>query len=344
MVALYLSLSLALIWLITGTFIFRTAKQVCKLGYVCDFLISKGSVRPEWRPFVRLNDLKAPRPSFLSLLSRSFTIAPIKFWSFLCLLQISGASSFVMNEAGIAAVTRWVSRSILSVVGISLVQKGKRAQSDKAPLLISNHIAPTDILALLALGCCFVAKEGVRAVPGVGRVAASIGCIFVGRDSPDSRTAAREAISTVLKQKIGNTSCCNNPLVIFPEGTTTNGFGLIEFRRGGFEAGVPIQPVRLDYSNLQYSMAMLNAIEHLCYICALPGCTLIVNYLPVIDPKPGQSVEVLAKQCKDAIMKGTKLESYGLESHRNEFELLSFIEAEKSMAARQGDLQRKNST
>ena len=330
-------------WIASALFVLTRSTKVRSRAVECASLIARGSMKKAWKPFVRMDNMRSPLPTMTSLVSRSFLIAPLKLWGTLALLAISASSALLLNRSGVAAVGRWVSRSILSTLGIHVVQIGKRAPSNVAPLLISNHVAAMDILALLSLGGCFVAKEAVKHLPGIGRVAASIGCIFVGRDSADSRSAAKESIAAMLKAKMTNASCTQNPLVIFPEGTTTNGFGLIEFRRGGFEAGVPIQPVRLDYSNLQYSMAMLDALEHLCYMCVLPGCTLQVNYLPVINPEPGQTVELVAKRCRDALLKGTKLESYGLETHRDEVDLISFIERDISTVGK-GTLHMKKST
>lgn len=37
------------------------------------------------------------------------------------------------------------------------------------------------------------------------------------------------------------------PILLFPEGTTTNGDYLLPFRTGAFIAGVPVQPTILKY-------------------------------------------------------------------------------------------------
>merc|ERR1712110_1089287 len=40
----------------------------------------------------------------------------------------------------------------------------------------------------------------------------------------------------------------DRPLLVFPEGTTSNGKGLLEFRKGAFVAGKPIRPVLIKYT------------------------------------------------------------------------------------------------
>jgi 1-acyl-sn-glycerol-3-phosphate acyltransferase len=106
-------------------------------------------------------------------------------------------------------------------------------------------------------------------LPGIGRVAKAIGCIFVARDSQESRTSAKEAITQHLLEPSLLSDSPDSQLVIFPEGTTTNGRGLLQFRRGAFESGVTIQPVRIDYSDLQCSMALLSIWELVCLLAVL---------------------------------------------------------------------------
>jgi len=45
------------------------------------------------------------------------------------------------------------------------------------------------------------------------------------------------------------------PILIFPEGTTTNGQCLIEFKRGAFVPGVTVQPIILRYPCSHYNPA-----------------------------------------------------------------------------------------
>ena len=46
-----------------------------------------------------------------------------------------------------------------------------------------------------------------------------------------------------LKNKCGGCSLCNTNLIVFPEGTTTNGSCLLAFRKGVFIAGLPVKPI-----------------------------------------------------------------------------------------------------
>ena len=46
-----------------------------------------------------------------------------------------------------------------------------------------------------------------------------------------------------LKNTCGGCSLCNTNLIVFPEGTTTNGSCLLSFRKGVFNAGLPVKPI-----------------------------------------------------------------------------------------------------
>merc|ERR1712226_1434129 len=68
--------------------------------------------------------------------------------------------------------------------------------------------------------------------------------VFVDRSDGDSRHATMEAIKTHCSEW-----CLGQrPMLIFPEGTTTNGEGILEFKKGAFVAGVPVRPVLLVYT------------------------------------------------------------------------------------------------
>ena len=326
----FLTAMLATLWVLTAVFIMQRSLCISRLPLFFQLLFAENRLKPGWKPFIRITDSKSPVPTVPQIVFRSFFTGPLRFWGTVSLIAFAGISASVLPLGGAASVARWVSRSILVTLNIRLRQIGSRAPSFEAPLLVANHISAMDILCLLACGGCFVSKEGVKNIFGVGRAATAIGCIYVGRDSAESRSAAKDAITKTLQKKISNKNEAHNPLVIFPEGTTTNGLGLIEFRRGAFEAGLPFQPVRLEYSNLQYSMALLDAWDHLCYLCTLPGCDLKVNYLPVEQPRASETAEELAKRCREAIMSGTQLSSYGFESHRDEQELVSVLAGQSS--------------
>jgi len=116
----------------------------------------------------------------------------------------------------------------------------------QAPLLIANHTSYLDGLVLGAsLGFPrVVAMAGTRKVPIVGRLMEDMDCVFVDRSSGESRKATLDAIS----EHCTSWSPGDRPMMIFPEGTTSNGETLLPFKRGAFAAGVPVRPAILVYT------------------------------------------------------------------------------------------------
>lgn len=114
------------------------------------------------------------------------------------------------------------------------------------PLILSNHICYLDgmILASVFGAPKIVAMASSRNTPVLGKLMEEMEVIFVDRADKDSRHATLDAISNHCKEwKPGG-----RPLVIFPEGTTTNGEGLLPFKKGSFISGVPVRPVLIVYT------------------------------------------------------------------------------------------------
>merc|ERR1712113_56623 len=91
----------------------------------------------------------------------------------------------------------------------------------QTPLLVSNHMCYLDGLVLASvLGVPkIIAKQGTLNTPLLGRFAGEIGVIEVDRSDPASRTAAIDAIQAHVRSwEVGQ-----RPLLLFPEGTTSNG-------------------------------------------------------------------------------------------------------------------------
>ena len=65
------------------------------------------------------------------------------------------------------------------------------------------------------------------------------GCAFV----KGVGTIVKERISSAGRGEAGD----QRPMLLFPEGTTTNGRYLLPFKSGAFLAGYPVQPVILHY-------------------------------------------------------------------------------------------------
>ena len=134
---------------------------------------------------------------------------------------------------------------MLQRIGIQLIVKGNPALNGPL-LLVANHMSWLDITALHAARFCrFVSKADIMQWPFIGTLATGIGTLFITRES--RRDAMRVVHSMTASLQAGDV------LGVFPEGTTTDGSGLLPFHANLFQAAiaanVPIQPVALQFIN-----------------------------------------------------------------------------------------------
>ena len=128
-------------------------------------------------------------------------------------------------------------------MGVTYKVKGKLSQ--KRPLLcVCNHISLFEISTMAAaFGGSFFAKKDVESWPLIGWMAKKFGVVFIDR-RPSHALEALDAIKHEL-------DTVDYPLFIFPEGTSTNGAYVKQFKSSMFDVvektGVSVQPVVVHY-------------------------------------------------------------------------------------------------
>lgn len=152
---------------------------------------------------------------------------------------------------------KWLSRSSrrhLKIFGYTAVVAGPIPQSG---ILISNHLSYLDILAIsVVTPAVFVSKAEVRGWPLFGWFATIAGTVFVDR--------AKRAQVGEVNQEIETALAAGALVVIFPEGTSTNGETILPFRtsllepaaRGGHDISV---------GWLHYEVPDGDAANEVCY-------------------------------------------------------------------------------
>lgn len=110
-------------------------------------------------------------------------------------------------------------------------------------LWVSNHVSWTDIPLLGMLApLSFLSKAEVRTWPVAGWLALKAGTLFIRRGSGDSK---------LIQKQMGQHLLGKHSLVLFPEGTTTDGRSVRTFHgrllSSAIDTGVPVQPVAIQY-------------------------------------------------------------------------------------------------
>lgn len=114
---------------------------------------------------------------------------------------------------------------------------------DTSMLWVSNHVSWTDIALLGQLTpLSFLSKADVRGWPVAGWLAAKAGSLFIRRGAGDSQ---------LIRQQMHHHLSQGLPLLMFPEGTTTDGRCVRTFHgrllSAAIDSGAHLQPVAIRY-------------------------------------------------------------------------------------------------
>ncbi len=97
--------------------------------------------------------------------------------------------------------------------------------------MVSNHLSYLDVLAYASLSpCVFVAKQEVRGWPVFGRFATMAGTVYVDR----RRGAANDNAVAWMEGALA----AGVPVVLFPEGTSSDGAQVLRFHSRFFEPAI----------------------------------------------------------------------------------------------------------
>ncbi len=126
--------------------------------------------------------------------------------------------------------------------GISISQHGAPSTAP-GTLLIMNHISWADIPVMMAiLDADFVAKSDMLHWPVIGTLVRRLNPVFVARNEKRRSHVQADAIRTRLNS--------GRSVILCPEGTTSDGTGILPFRTTLFaaaDAAAAVQPVILRY-------------------------------------------------------------------------------------------------
>lgn len=219
----------------------------------------------------------------------------------------SPPNGLTQTVRGRRIVTWWHAR-LLTILGLRINVFGTPAP---APVLVvANHISWVDIAAIGAsVPAHFVAKSEIRSWPVIGWLAAQAGTIYIKRGDRSASAAVETGMVTVLKQ--------NESIVLFPEGTSTNGLTVQSFHARLFasaiKAGVLVQPVALRYPDVHNHIhpaapfiGQDTLVHHLWRLVRARGDMRVeVHFLPV-ESSQNVSARTLATQARLAILRCTQ--------------------------------------
>ena len=142
---------------------------------------------------------------------------------------------------------RWAIR-VLDGVGVKVKVEG--TPPEFPCLILANHRSYLDpILMLRHVNGYPVAKAELAQWPLLGKGAGWAGILYVQRQRGESRISTLKAITDTIQVR-------QFPVILFPEGTTSDLPGMLPFNKGAIRAavkgGIPVVPVAIRYSDKKH--------------------------------------------------------------------------------------------
>lgn len=228
----------------------------------------------------------------------------VALWVLLGLTTIGLVFPLAGRRGRLAIKKHW-SRGLLGLCGIRVRIQGEPIRT--GPVLWAvNHVSWLDIFVLnVVRATAFVAKQEIRRWPVIGWLAAGADTIFIERGYRHAVHRAGQAMKLRFSRE--------QPVGLFPEGTTSDGFDVLNFYGNLFEParepGVAIQPVALRYyhqgerSALAAFVGEESLLQNLWRVLGTTGVSVELAFLPFIgapdEDKPPRAE--LAKHARELI-------------------------------------------
>ncbi len=175
---------------------------------------------------------------------------------------VAGTELAVKRPATREARADWLHRFCARAMRGMGIRIGVMGVFPERGAVISNHLSYLDIVVFAALHpCVFVSKAEIKGWPVVGWMTTMSGTVYVERGHGGSAMRARKGMQDAVDAGL--------PVVFFPEGTTSNGNGLLKFHSGllsqAIDTGSPVTAAYLRYSFAVDNGPDVSLTEDVCY-------------------------------------------------------------------------------
>jgi len=234
--------------------------------------------------------------------ARAFGRLSLALLATLLCIPLYRLSPFVSTQRQIARL--WFC-AVRAIAGLQNTVSG-RIQHQGPVLYVANHVSYLDIILLGAsLNAVFVSKSDVADWPLFGRIARMGQCVFVSRKPTQVRAEA-----AVIHRLLAS----GRNVILFPEGTTGCGGGLLPFKSALLAAldGLPhaqVQPVSIAYPDrlrggADISLAWygdMALMPHLWQVLKRADAPSRLHFLPALRAGDFSDRKHLAASCQTRI-------------------------------------------
>jgi 1-acyl-sn-glycerol-3-phosphate acyltransferase len=155
----------------------------------------------------------------------------------------------------------------------------------RSGLIVANHLSYVDVLVLSRVApLLFITSIEVKHSFGLGLITRLAGCLFVERRSRNHLKLESTTIEKVLHSR--------TPVVLFPEGTSSDGSGVLPFRpalfQSAIDANVPVHLFQIQYDDdaVPYH-GDHSFLPHLFKLCSRKKIRASLRYLGRMSPEAG---------------------------------------------------------
>ncbi|MDH5573321.1 MAG: 1-acyl-sn-glycerol-3-phosphate acyltransferase [Gammaproteobacteria bacterium] len=158
------------------------------------------------------------------------------------LLAVLFFRNLIRPDSLAARIALWWHTRLCKIFAVKKTQQGQISR--QPTLFVANHISWFDIPALgSSIPVHFLAKNEINSWPIIGWLASRAGTLFIRRGSQGAAQQSQLEIYNTLKE--------GGHVILFPEGTTTDGTSVKRFHSRLFQAAIDaraqVQPIALQY-------------------------------------------------------------------------------------------------
>jgi lyso-ornithine lipid O-acyltransferase len=218
-------------------------------------------------------------------------------------------------RAHYAARSTWA-RAVCRLIGLRVRVIGTPYHQGAA-LYAANHVSYLEIPVLSGLlDATFVAKSEVADWPLLGLLTKWGRTVYIKRSAAEAKAQTR-----MLRERLGR----GESLIMFPEGTSTDGSGVVPFKSSLFNiaetlepgTNLVVQPVSIAYVRTLDGTPLVGPLTelycwygdatlspHLIRVFGLEGAIVEVRFHEPIPVGEGTSRKDLARRCEAAVAEG----------------------------------------
>lgn len=189
----------------------------------------------------------------------------------------------LVSWKGHVNVPHYFHAGVRKILGLNVSFSGNLC-TEKPTLYVSNHISYLDIFVLGDIRAYFIAKAEVASWPVLGRYARYQNTLFIERKAGRAKRQLEVMQGHLRSEK---------SLILFPEGTSTDGAHVEPFKSSLFEAAnlgdndgddairVAIQPITIAYTHQAGRKMNRAMLDHYAWYATMPFGPHAAKLLPL---------------------------------------------------------------